>query len=138
MDNSNALMLWWYMSTCRHLGMGGKPTDPAVWAAQKAAMKAYLPLKRFYAQGDFYGLDETIHAHTLPDLKKSVLDCFNFDRKPEVRHVEFRFSDIGLPAQQIKLEGATFSMNGDKVEIDVSIPALGHQLVQIRPVSDKP
>jgi hypothetical protein len=137
-DNAHALMLWWFMSTCRHLGMGGKPTDPAVWAAQKQAMKTYLPLKRFYTQGDFYGLDETIHAHTLPDLQKSVLDCFNLDREPETRHVSFRLSDIGLPTQPIEMDGASFTLDGDKVEMTVSIPALGHQLVRIRPAADKP
>jgi hypothetical protein len=137
-DNANALMLWWFMSTCRHLGMGGKPTDPAVWAAQKQAMKTYLPLKQFYTQGEFYGLDETIHAHTLPDLKKSVLDCFNLDRTPEKRHVEFRLADIGLPAQPITMTGATVTMNGDEVEMEVSIPAEGHQLVRIQPAADTP
>jgi hypothetical protein len=113
--------------------MGGKPTDPAVWEAQKLAMKTYLPLKRFYAQGDFYGLDETIHVHTLPDLKESVIDCFNLERQPVVRHLEFRLSDIGLPSQKIAMEGASFTLNGDKIELDVSIPAMAHQLIHLRP-----
>jgi len=137
-DNDQALMLWWFMSTCRHLGMGGKPTDPAVWAAQKQAMKTYLPLKRFYTQGEFYGLDETVHAHTLPDLKRSVIDCFNLDRTPESRHVAFQLSDIGLPVQPIEMDGASFTTNGDKIEMTVSIPAQGHHLVQIRPAADTP
>jgi hypothetical protein len=136
-DNTNALMLWWYLSTCRHIGMGGKPTDPAVWEAQKQAMKTYLPLKRFYAQGDFYGLDETIHVHTVPDLKESVIDCFNLERSPVVRHLEFRLSEIGLPSQAIEMDGGSFTMNGDKIEMDVPIPAMAHHLIHLRPAPGK-
>lgn len=61
-DNEDALMFWWYASTCRHLGVGGKHEDPKVWNAHKEAMKLY---KKFYTRGTFYRLEETVHAHTL-------------------------------------------------------------------------
>ena len=79
-DNDNALMFWWYASTCRHLGVGGKP-GPTVWEADKRAMQAYRSLKRFYAQGVFYGIDETVHAHTLPDVRESVINVFNLEKQ---------------------------------------------------------
>ena len=131
-DNPNALMLWWYLSTCRHIGMGGKPTDPAIWEAQKQAMKTYLPLKKFYSQGEFHGLDETIHVHTLPGLKSSVIDCFNLEHQPVTRHVQFSLADIGLTSQKISMDGATCTANGDEITMDVSIPAMGHTLVRIQ------
>jgi hypothetical protein len=131
-DNENALVFWWFASTCRHLGMGGKSANPAVWAAHKNAMQTYLPLKRFYTQGTFYGLDETIHAHTLPELRESVLNIFNLTDKPIEKEIRFRPADIGLPAGPIKIEGATFTVNGDEITMKMPIPARGHQLVRIK------
>jgi hypothetical protein len=136
-DNANAFGFWWYASTCRHLGMGGKSTDPAIWEAHKKAMKTYLPLKRFYTQGIFYGLDEAIHCHTLPDLGECVINCFNIEDKPVKKEVRFRLSEIGLPAGAVKIEGAPFQQKGDEIVLDLSLPALGHQLVRVKGKSTK-
>jgi hypothetical protein len=132
-DNANALMFWWYASTCRHLGMGAKPAEPAVWEAQKSAMRQYLALKRFYAQGLFYGLDETVHAHTLPDLGESVLDCFNLEDHPVHRTLRFRCADIGLPPKALRAEGAHLSDASDLLAVDVDVAPRGHTLVRLRP-----
>ena len=96
-DNARAMMFWWYASTCRHLGIGGKHLDPAVWEAHKNAMRTYTALKRFYAQGVFYGLDETVHVHTLPDLGECVVNVFNVDDAPASKTIRFRPEEIGLP-----------------------------------------
>ena len=130
-DNPQAMMFWWYASTCRHLGFGGKSTDPAVWTAHKNAMKTYLGLKRFYTQGVFYGLDETIHCHTLPDLRQCVVNCFNIDDRPMKKKVRFRLGDIGLPAGSVKVEETPFRQSGDEVVLDLAIPARGHLLLRV-------
>ena len=65
-DNAHCLMLWWYVSTCRHLGIGGKHPDAKIVAAQQQAMRWYRARDRFYKRGDFYGIDEEIHLHVLP------------------------------------------------------------------------
>jgi acetyl esterase/lipase len=132
-DNPHAMMFWWYASTCRHLGFGGKPSDVAVWAAHKNAMKTYNELKRFYAQGEFYGLDETVHCHTLPDLGQCVVNCFNIDDKPVAKQIRFRLGEIGLPAGAVKIDGAPFTQNGDGVVVDLAIPARGHLLLKVFP-----
>jgi hypothetical protein len=133
-DNVQAMMFWWYASTCRHLGVGGKHADPAVWAAQKNAMKTYNELKRFYAQGVFYGLDETIHCHTLPDLGQCVINCFNIEEKPMQKEVRFRPNEIGLPAGRVQIEGAPFKQDGEEVVVDLGIPARGHLLLKVHAV----
>jgi hypothetical protein len=132
-DNSQAIAFWWFASTCRHLGFGGKPTDPAVWTAHKNAMKTYNGLKRFFAQGVFYGLDETIHCHTLPDEKRCVINCFNLEDKPMKKEVRFRLSEIGLPAGKVQIDGAPFRQSGEEVTVDLAIPARGHLLLQVQP-----
>jgi hypothetical protein len=132
-DNAQAVGFWWFASTCRHLGIGGKSKDPAIWAAHKEAMKTYNQLKRFFAQGVFYGLDETIHCHTLPDLGQSVVNCFNLDDKPIQKQIRFRPSEIGLADDAVKIDGAPFRQNGDEITVDLAIPARGHVLLKVGP-----
>ncbi|MEW6746425.1 MAG: hypothetical protein AB1486_27095 [Planctomycetota bacterium] len=60
-DNRECVVLWWYASTCRHLGIGGTHSDPAVVRAQQAAMRWYLEHEELYKRGEFYGADDEIH-----------------------------------------------------------------------------
>jgi hypothetical protein len=76
-DTPGCLLLWWYASTCRHFGVGGSHPDPAVVAAQKAAMHKYRELDRFFNRGDFYGAGEEIHLHVLPEENAFVANLFN-------------------------------------------------------------
>ena len=66
-DNEHALILWWYASTCRHLGIGGTHENPMIAEAQRQAMKRYQKLARFFKRGEFYGANEEVHFHVLPD-----------------------------------------------------------------------
>jgi hypothetical protein len=75
--------LWWYASTCRHLGIGGTHRDPAVAQAQKLAMKQYRKLERYYKQGKFYGISEQIHIHVLEGQQAFVVNLFNLSDKPQ-------------------------------------------------------
>jgi hypothetical protein len=135
-DNENALMFWWFASTVRHLGVGGKAGGP-VWEAQKRAMKTYMPLKRFYTQGVFYGLDEMVLVHTLPDLKEAVINVFNLEETPATRSIRFKLSEIGLPKGAVKIEGVTgnasvLASTDDTVSVDVQVPARGHVLLRVK------
>jgi hypothetical protein len=129
-ENENAVLFWWFASTCRHLGLGGKP-GPAAWEAGKKAMQTYLPLKKFYAQGEFYGIEETVHAHTLPELGESVLNAFNLDDQPVKKQIRFRLKDIGLAGGEVRIEGADFKQQGDEVTLNPTIPARGHALLKV-------
>jgi hypothetical protein len=131
-DSANALAFWWYASTCRHLGMGGRHPDPAVRAAHAAALRSYLSLKRFYTQGVFWGIDETVHAHTLADLRESAMNVFNLTDRPEVRDLRFRLRDIGLPQGRLGAEGAEARQDGGEVVLKVSVPAKGQTLVKLK------
>jgi len=132
-DNEHALIFWWYASTCRHLGIGGKHTDPDVWKAHKRAMREYKRLKRFYTQGIFYGLDETVHVHTLPEERGCVLNIFNLADVPVEREVKFRLSEVGLKmGKTIEVIGASSTIDGDIITLWVNLPAKGHRLVEIR------
>lgn len=134
-DNDQAILFWWYASTCRHLGIGGKSTDASIWNAQKAAMATYKANKRFFTQGTFYGLDETIHAHTLTDLNESLINCFNVTTSAVTREIRLKLLDVGLKQGAIQVENAGCALDGDEVVLTVSIPALGHAQVRLKAVN---
>jgi hypothetical protein len=129
-DNENALVFWWFASTIRHLGVGGQGPEP-VWEAQKKAMRQYQALKQFYTQGVFYGLDEMIHAHTLPASGESVLNVFNLDEKPVQRTIKLRVSDIGLLPGSITIDGVPANEDDGQITLDLNVPARGQVLVKI-------
>jgi hypothetical protein len=131
-DNRQAMMFWWYASTCRHLGIGGTHPDPAVWEAHKAAMRSYLSLKRFYAQGVFYGLDETIHVHTLPDEGAAVMNVFNLEDKSASKTIRFRPEEIGLGPGAVRIEGASFETKGGGIVVKADLAARGHLLLKVQ------
>ncbi|MCL5096856.1 MAG: hypothetical protein M1608_04895 [Candidatus Omnitrophica bacterium] len=131
-DNDQAQMFWWYASTCRHLGVGGKSADIKIWEAQKTAMREYMRFKPFFTQGVFYGLGETVHAHTLPDRGECIIDVFNLAKAEVEREIRFQPRDIGLPPGPLAVEGALWFAPGTDVCLSVRVPANGHQLVHLQ------
>ena len=131
-DNANAVGFWWFASTCRHLGFGGQHSDPAVWAAHRQGMQAYLKYKPFFTQGEFIGMDEWTHAHTLPDRQASVINCFNLREAPVTRTFQLRLAELGLNAGTPSVTGAADSqLTGETLTFTVSLPGLSHRLVTV-------
>ena len=93
-DNRECVELWWYASTCRHLGIGGTSADPAVVEAQKRAMRRYKSLEAFYKRGEFYGADEAVHVHVLDG--KFVVNVFNLSDRPRRISGSIPLSRMGL------------------------------------------
>ncbi|MFN3422238.1 MAG: hypothetical protein ACK40X_11005, partial [Armatimonadota bacterium] len=112
--------------------------DTKVWEAHKKAMQTYRRLKHFYTRGAFYGLDETVHVHVLPNPKPktrntmAVLNIFNLATTEVEREIQFKPSDIGLPDNlPLRCIGAPHRQEGDRITLWVRMPALGHQLVEV-------
>ena len=93
-DNPHCVVLWWYASTCRHLGIGGTAKDPAVVAAQKAAMKHYRAAEDLYKQGEFFGLSEEIHVHAHGN--RVAVNVFNLDDRARTIEGSIRLAEIEL------------------------------------------
>jgi hypothetical protein len=131
-DNQNAVVFWWNASTCRHLGIGGTHPDPAVRQAQKEGMANYRRLKPYFALGAFYGIDEQTHVHSAREGKSAVMNCFNLEEHRVEREIRFEPAQLGLsPNRPYQFSGATLSRSGDAYVGTVSIPALGHTLVEV-------
>ena len=131
-DNPHAIVFWWYASTCRHLGIGGSHTDPAVRQAQKEGMANYRRLKPYFAAGAFYGIDEQTHVHAAREGGSAVMNCFNLDDRPVEKQIRFEPARLGLsPAKNYRFAGASVTGRGDAYVATVSIPAMGHTLVEV-------
>lgn len=132
-DNQNALMFWWYASTCRHLGVGGKSRDPAIWQAHKDAMATYLEHKPFFTQGTFYGLEENIHVHALSEQDAAVVVCFNFEERDTVLEFPLTLSRVGLSATaDVCVTGAeAIPSNGDLIRLSVPVPSRSAKILMV-------
>jgi hypothetical protein len=97
-------------------------------------METYRRLSPFYKAGSFYGLDETIHVHADPTRSAAVVNCFNLDVQPMRRVVEFIPGMYGLdPNRRYAITGTLSSPIPMGYALTVTVPALGHQLVEINP-----
>jgi hypothetical protein len=131
-DNAQCLMLWWSISTCRHLGVGGTHPDMAIRQKQKEVIATYHRLKPFFTTGLFYGIDEMTHVHI--DRKKTgaVINTFNLEKNPVEREITFAPATYGLPGgKTYKWKDGTLTQNGDIYTAKVSIPGFGHTLFEI-------
>jgi len=132
-DNENALMLWWNISTCRHLGIGGTHTDAKVREAHKRGMADYRRLKPFFAAGTFWGIDELTHLHRHPRDKSAVINCFNLEDRSVTRTVSIDLARFGLdPAREYSVTGNSRRRVG-AYDVEVTIAAYGHALIEMAP-----
>jgi len=131
-DNPQCLMLWWNISTCRHLGVGGTHSDEAVRRSQRDAIATYRRLKRFFTTGTFFGIDELTHVHVDRGRSGAVLNCFNLDDRPVEREIAFDPAAFGLDAgRAYAFTGGAFARSGGTYAGRVGIPGQGHTLVEV-------
>ncbi|MBI2914679.1 MAG: hypothetical protein HYY08_02015 [Firmicutes bacterium] len=135
-DNEHCLVLWWYASTCRHLGIGGTHEDPRIAESHKLAMKRYRRLQRFFKEGDFYGLGEEIHVHALPDEGAFVVNLFNLSDESRVMEGRIRLADMGLDPDKwyVSPKGGWFDGSSGSFSVRRRLPPWSAQVAEVRPV----
>jgi len=139
-DNDNALSFWWYASTVRHLGIGGKKglnspdENEKRFQAYREAMARYLALKPYFVRGEFIGIDELTHLHVLPGQPGGVLVAFNLDKERQVsREVVVPLSQANLSRKgKVQVEGAEFELKGEDIVLRLKIPAESALVVTLR------
>lgn len=136
-DNDACLSFWWYASTVRHLGIGGKkglnsPVENETrWQAYRAAVGEYNRLRPFFTRGRFVGLGETAHLHVLDG--EAVLNVFNLTDQPEHRELRLDTLRAGLPAPtELRVLGAESVVEGAELVLTLDLPALSPVLVEVR------
>lgn len=125
-DNEHAVSLWWYASTCRHLGIGGKAKNPAVAKKHAEAMKQYRRWEEFYKRGEFYGISREIHLHVLPKKKAFTVNVFNLSGEKRTIEGSIDLKTLGLDATMKYLsdDGLGTVENG-RYRVGVELPAWG-------------
>lgn len=125
-DNIHAVSLWWYASTCRHLGIGGDNKHPGVAQAHKNAMKTYRELEDFYKRGEFYGITREIHLHVLPEKKAFTVNVFNLSNEARTISGEIDLRTMGLDPdlEYVSRDGVGKVENG-KYFVSIELPAWG-------------
>jgi hypothetical protein len=134
-DNDNCLFLWWAASTVRHLGIGGRnghktvnPQDLPAYDKDKRymsyveQMKVYKRLKPYFARGEFTGISECIHLHTLAGSKGGVVNLFNLTDDPKA-------FDFIVPADKtgkgrMNVQGAAAEWTDKGLRIRTELPPM--------------
>ena len=125
-DNEHCLVLWWFASTCRHLGIGGTHADPKIVEAQQQAMKWYRAHERFYKRGEFYGLGEEIHLHVLPEENAFTVNAFNLTDKPRVIEGSVDLATLGLkPDAEFIASSELGTVDNGRLRVRVELPPWG-------------
>ncbi len=139
-DNEHCVLLWWYASTCRHLGIGGTSPNPAVVPAQQQAMAWYAPREAFFKRGNFFGMSPEIHLHVLPKEKAFVVNLFNLSDSPRVIHGTIQLKTMGLdPQGQYHPSGAWGpaahrfgSVANGRFSVNLELPAWAAEAAEFR------
>lgn len=142
-DNDNCLFFWWAASTVRHLGIGGKQSNRTIepaglpafdpekrFSAYQNQMKIYQRLKPYFVRGQFYGLTENIHLHTLKEEKGGVVNVFNLTDKEQ----GFRFNiplELFGTNSEMDIEGAGAKWSEKEVELNLKLKAMSPAVICI-------
>lgn len=136
-DNDNCLFFWWAASTVRHLGIGGKESNKSVeppgglpayapekrFAAYQEQMRIYKRLKPYFVRGQFHGLAEHIHLHTLPSEKGGVVTVFNLTDCEQVFQFSLQREVLGGNCE-MTVEGAEATWTLEGVALRLRLPAM--------------
>ena len=99
----------------------------------KEAVAKYLRLKKFFATGRFWGIDEYTHVHTLPEENEAVICVFNLTSVSVIKELEFSLHDIGLSKESFTISGGSaFSLNKGRMRISVKCNPLSPSILEIR------
>jgi len=136
-DNEHCVMLWWFASTARHLGIGGTNKDIKTVEAQKVAMKYYKQFERFFKRGEFYGINEEIHLHVLPKENAFMINMFNLSDKPRTITGKFDLKKAGLdPALNFKSSKSWAKIDNGMLEVSMDMPPWSAEVTDVTGAKD--
>ncbi len=134
-DNENCVVLWYFASTCRHLGIGGTHADPKVVQSQKEAMRLYQNLVRFYKRGDFYGITEEIHIHSLPDENACVINLFNLSNESRIIAGQIPLADLNIDQSATHTTSSTWAtITNGILYVSQEMPPWSAEVASVNPI----
>ena len=132
-DNTHCVVLWWYASTCRYLGIGGTHADPMVVMAHKLAMSKYRRLERFYKRGEFFGMNEQVHVHALVEEQGFVVNLFNLSGEARTVRGRISLEQMGLDLDRwyVQPKGLRIDQTTGDAVVDRLMPAWSAEVVEV-------
>jgi hypothetical protein len=125
-DNEHCIVLWWYASTCRHLGIGGTHKNSEIVKAQQEGMRWYRAHDRFFKRGEFYGISEEIHLHVLPGERAFTVNIFNLSNEQRVVSGSIGLSAIGLdPSLKYEVADGVGAIGNGRYTAAIELPPWG-------------
>ena len=107
--------------------------DEKKFQAYKKAMDKYRELREFYTRGEFYGIEEYVHVHTLAHKNEAVVNAFNVSDTPLRKEVTVDLQEVGLqPTEGIAVEGVPFKRRGSRVVLELELPPVSPIIAEIR------
>ena len=144
-DNDQCVAFWWFASTVRHLGIGGKSHN-AQWtwdkaaldadkpfAAYKQAMASYNRLRPFFVRGEFHGINEDIHLHVLPEENAFLVNLFNLSDQPRTIGGSIALGRMGLdPKKRYHTTGNWGSVENGTFNVSLNLPPWSAEMGEFR------
>jgi hypothetical protein len=100
-DNDNLLSLWWYISTTRHLGIGGVTPEEPKFALLRSALTLYHRYKSYFTRGKFYGFAYDTHVHVDRINHSAVVNTFNLSSEVIHKSIMVPHAKYGINAKNI-------------------------------------
>lgn len=139
-DNDNCLFFWWAASTVRHLGIGGRygnatvsPPDLPTFDVEKRAARykeaicLYKRFRPFFTQGEFHGLAEFAHLHTLKGAEGAVLMLFNLTEQTHTFQVRIPRAILEVA----RCSEVSHDQDGDDFVVTKVLPPMSPLLVPL-------
>jgi hypothetical protein len=121
-NNEYAAALWWYASTCRHLGIGGKAKNPAIVRVHEEAMR-HKKWEEFYKRGEFFGITKEIHLHVLPAKKAFTVNVFNCSDEKRTISGSIGLTTLGLdPTMKCVSDERSGTSENGRYQVSIELP----------------
>ena len=93
-------------------------------------MKTYRKLKPYFTRGEFHGLAENVHLHTIPKVKGGVVVVFNLEETE--KKIEF-FIPIELlgGSSKMAVKGAEAEWTEKGVKLQLNLPWMSPGVIYI-------
>ena len=106
------------------------------WRPNKQAMKWYRARDRFYKRGEFYGINEEIHLHVLPEEKAFIVNVFNLSDKKRTIRGEIDLKTLGLdPKMQYVSPDGLGTVENGRYRVSVELPPWGTKVGEFTNIS---
>ena len=96
-------------------------------------MKWYRARDAFYKRGDFYGINEEIHLHVLPEKMAFTVNVFNLSDKTRTISGQIDLKTLGLDPKMdfVSPDGLGTVENG-RYRVSVELPPWGTKASEVR------